>query len=157
MSVENEYLLRGEDVSALVFDIRSNALVGGYGGLYTAPQCSVAPYVGVRDEESGISKNQRFIDDPNVYIPREGTQLKKYIEKSKIVDWDLFENVFEYLVADKLRFDPSLSPMLFIEGNVYDRKHREKLAEILFEKFNSRALCVMPVAPLIMFVLVTLV
>uniref|UniRef100_A0AC34FB76 Actin-like ATPase domain-containing protein n=1 Tax=Panagrolaimus sp. ES5 TaxID=591445 RepID=A0AC34FB76_9BILA len=151
MSVENEYLLRGEDVSAVVFDIRSNALVGGYGGLYTSPQCSVSPYVGIREEDNGNLKKRQFIDDPDICIPHEGAELKKYIEKSKIVDWDLFENVFEYLYTEKLRFDPTLSPLLFIEGNVYDRKHREKLAEILFEKFNTKALCVMPIAPLIIF------
>uniref|UniRef100_A0A7E4V4X5 Actin n=1 Tax=Panagrellus redivivus TaxID=6233 RepID=A0A7E4V4X5_PANRE len=138
----------GDDVSAVVFDLGSSSIRAGYGGLYASPQVEIPSTAGVKDPGNGDKKTY-FIGDPNVGIARASTELKRYIRNANVSDWDLFEVVFENIMNYHLRFDITQVPVLFIESNVYNRQHREKLAEIMFEKFNAQAICVMPSAPLI--------
>lgn len=62
------------------------------------------------------------------------------MDKGLIQDWDAFENLMEYAYSSCLFTDPSFQPVIFTESPMNTEKNREKLMELLFEKFNVPAM-----------------
>lgn len=62
------------------------------------------------------------------------------MDKGLIQDWDAFENLMEYAYSSCLSTDPKFHPIIFTESPMNTYKNREKLMELLFEKFNVPAM-----------------
>jgi actin-related protein len=82
------------------------------------------------------------------YIGEEALQLKGVlklmfpVEHGVIEDWMAMEKIWHYTFYTDLRIDPSEHPVLLTEAPLNPRPNREKMAEIMFETFNTPALYV---------------
>ena len=54
-------------------------------------------------------------------------------------DWDALEAIWDHSYKKKLRADPSMHPLMFVEPAWNPREKREKLIELAFEKFGAPA------------------
>jgi len=64
------------------------------------------------------------------------------IEHGVVTDWDAMEKIWHYTFFNDLRVDPSEHPVLLTEPPLNPRENREKIAEIMFETFNTPAVYV---------------
>ncbi|KAI6183915.1 actin [Aphelenchoides bicaudatus] len=139
----------GDDVGAIVFDLGSHSFRFGFGG-EEYPKFDEPSVVGERveaalgdgtmevDKENGASDNKRkhFLGTTEVNVPRENGEVKKFVNDCMIEDWDLFEKMLDYAYSKCLISDSKNHGVLFSETpwNVKDK--REKLAELMFEKYQ---------------------
>lgn len=61
------------------------------------------------------------------------------MEDGMIDNWDLFEKILDYSYSKCLHADPQRHPVILTEPPWNVRAKREKLAELLFEKYNVPA------------------
>ncbi|XP_072179550.1 actin, cytoplasmic 1-like isoform X1 [Diadema setosum] len=64
------------------------------------------------------------------------------IEHGVVSDWDDMETIWRYLFLDEMRVDPGVHPVLMTEPPLNPLYNREKMAQVLFEKFHIPALYV---------------
>ncbi|OMJ09200.1 Actin-like protein 6A [Smittium culicis] len=70
----------------------------------------------------------------NVFLS--GMNVKKVVSSGTVLDWDAYERIISYVLKDHLHLNSSEHPVLFSEPNWNDEESREKLTELMFEKFN---------------------
>ncbi|OMJ20669.1 Actin-like protein 6A [Smittium culicis] len=70
----------------------------------------------------------------NVFLS--GMNVKKVVSSGTVLDWDAYERIVSYVLKDHLHLNSSEHPVLFSEPNWNDEESREKLTELMFEKFN---------------------
>merc|ERR1712170_288063 len=56
-----------------------------------------------------------------------------------VEDWDMFENIMDYLYNKHIKSESQMHPVLMSEPAWNQRQKREKLTEIMFEKYNLPA------------------
>ena len=66
-------------------------------------------------------------------------QVSTYIKDGMIEDWDMFEQLLDYSYSNIIRSESEYHPVLFSEAPWNQKHRREKLTEILFEKYNVPA------------------
>ncbi|XP_029652464.2 actin-like [Octopus sinensis] len=76
--------------------------------------------------------------------------LKHPIERGVITNWDDMEKIWLHAFKE-LNVAPAESSVLLTEAVSNPKDNREKMAEIMFEKFNTHALCIADQAPLSLF------
>lgn len=57
-------------------------------------------------------------------------------------DWDLVESLWAFGMTNRLRINPKEHPILMVEPSYNLRQNREKLTELIFEKYECPALFV---------------
>lgn len=57
-----------------------------------------------------------------------------------VEDWDLFESLLSHTLIHELRVDSRENALLFADPNHNSRKPRERITELIFEKFEAPAL-----------------
>eukprot|EP01065_Artemidia_motanka_P020988 TRINITY_DN2502_c0_g1_i11.p1 TRINITY_DN2502_c0_g1~~TRINITY_DN2502_c0_g1_i11.p1 ORF type:complete len:382 (+),score=81.09 TRINITY_DN2502_c0_g1_i11:297-1442(+) len=67
-------------------------------------------------------------------------RLEYPVERGAIKDWDAATEMWEHMFHNMLRVDPVDTPLLMSEAPLNPRRHRERVAEILFEHFGCPAL-----------------
>lgn len=67
-------------------------------------------------------------------------ELKKCLKNRMIEDWDIFENIIDYIYTKIFYTDSEFHPVVFTEPLFNEKSKREKLAEIMFEKYNVPSL-----------------
>ncbi|GJQ86334.1 hypothetical protein Trydic_g9029 [Trypoxylus dichotomus] len=65
------------------------------------------------------------------------------MEHGVVTDWDDMEKIWHHIYHKQLNLLPEDHPVLFTEPALNPRNNREKIIEILFEKFKVPALCIM--------------
>ena len=55
-----------------------------------------------------------------------------------ILYWDEMEKIWEDLIFTKLKFDKDEMALFFTESVLNTKRKREKMCEIMFEKFESK-------------------
>ena len=68
--------------------------------------------------------------------------LKYPIDHGVVIDWDDMEKIWDYAIHKKLNADPTKHAVLLTEAPLNPRINREKMAELMFEKFKVPALYV---------------
>ncbi|KAL3699170.1 hypothetical protein R1sor_017192 [Riccia sorocarpa] len=57
-----------------------------------------------------------------------------------INDWEVVESIWDHTLKDRLMIDPKEHPMLLAEPSFNTAQHREKVVELMFEKYQIPAL-----------------
>lgn len=66
-------------------------------------------------------------------------EIQTYMKDGMIDNWDLFEKVLDYTYAKVIQSESEYHPVLFSEASWNVRNNREKLTELMFEKYNVPA------------------
>ncbi|TIB93566.1 actin-related protein Arp4p [Wallemia mellicola] len=117
-----------DQVSALVASAGNSTLSAGYAG-EDVPKTVIPTHFSHLNDKSYFGDN-----GPDVYRP--GYQVSNTMKDSLVDDFDKFTNLLEYTFNDDLRVNTEDHPLLLTEPAWNTQKHREKLAEIAFEKFK---------------------
>jgi len=145
-----------DEVGALVIDIGSHTFRAGYAGEET-PKFDFPSSIGIIEEmpasstiQDGVGDEQsqpqlakkRYLFDMNqIRVPRNGLYMQSFLKDGMINDWDLFEqamtNAFDCLCEKDQ--GPAYHPVVMSEPPINLRNRREKLCEIMFEKFQIPA------------------
>ncbi|CAG9858430.1 unnamed protein product [Phyllotreta striolata] len=146
-------LYGGDEIGALVFDPGHHSLRVGYAQEDT-PKAEIPAIVGVAPEEpklepeakpdeSNVSSNapshKYYIDTTYLYTPRPNMEIHSYMKDGMIEDWDLFEKIMDYSYSKVIQSESQYHPVLFSESPWNQRHRREKLTEIMFEKYKVPA------------------
>ncbi|KAI5634694.1 actin domain-containing protein [Phthorimaea operculella] len=157
MSGPNGMLYGGDEIGALVFDPGHHSLRVGYAQEDT-PKADIPAVVGVgpathvpEPEEKVPDGNvtqsgnktgsdiRHYIDVTELHVPRPGMEVQTYMKDGQIDNWDLFEKMLDYCYAKVICSPSEHHPALFTEAVWAQRPGREKLAELLFEKYQAPA------------------
>lgn len=79
------------------------------------------------------------VDTTYINVPRPNTEIQTYMKDGMIENWDLFEQVLNYTYEKVVQSDSEYHPVLFSEAAWNVRNNREKLIELMFEKYNVPA------------------
>lgn len=151
-------LYGGDEIGALVFDPGHHSLRVGYAQEDT-PKCEIPAMVGVAPDgpkiepevkpdgnnvasSSGSNSNSStkyYIDTTFLHTPRQNVELHSYMKDGMIEKWDHFEKVLDYAYEKIIRANSEHHPVLFSESPWNQRPKRERLMEIMFEKYKVPA------------------
>ena len=141
----------GDEVGALVFDIGSHSVRAGYAG-EDCPKADFPTWMGIQDSDAmktEENENEKIysLGSGPLLIAKESMEVKNPIKECMIDDWDLIEVLIKHLYKNNIRSDSELHPVLMSEPAWNERGKREKITELMFEKFNVPAffLCKSPV------------
>lgn len=84
-------------------------------------------------------------------VPRSNMEIQTYMKDGMIDNWELFEKVLDYTYAKVVQSESEYHPVLFSEASWNVRANREKLTELMFEKYNVPAFFVVKNAVLAAF------
>lgn len=62
-------------------------------------------------------------------------EIQTFLKDGAVEDWDMFEDLVEYVYNKSLNAVPEYHPLLMSEPPWNPRNKREKLAEMFFEKY----------------------
>ncbi|XP_076471335.1 actin-like protein 6A isoform X2 [Babylonia areolata] len=139
----------GDEVGALVFDIGSYSFRAGYAGEDT-PKAEIPTHVGVVEEiEAAMEtdggdgppqpEKKYLIDTVYMKHPRKNMNLVSFLKDGMVEDWDIFEKVMDYAYNRSIKSESCLHPLLMSEPAWNTKAKREKMTEIMFEKYNIPA------------------
>lgn len=94
---------------------------------------------------------KHYIDTTFLNVPRSNMEIQTYMKDGMIDNWDLFEEVLNYTYAKVVSSKSEYHPVLFSEASWNVRTNREKLTELMFEKYNVPAFFVVKNAVLAAF------
>lgn len=80
-----------------------------------------------------------YVDTNYVNVPRSQMEVQTYMKDGMIDNWELFEKVIDYAYTNVIQSEPEYHPVLFSEASWNVRNNREKLTELMFEKYNVPA------------------
>lgn len=127
----------GDEVGALVLDIGSHSVRAGYAG-EEQPKSVFPNCTGIFQQEEKDRK--LYYDSTYLNVPRSGVEIVSPMGKNGLVEnWDIYENLLDYTIRKRLHSDPEFHPILMSEPAWNTKEQREKLLEIMFEKFNIPA------------------
>jgi actin-related protein len=87
------------------------------------------------------SKRKYFFDLNSLRVPRSNLYMQSFLKDGMIDDWDLLEQIISHTfdcLCDKEQ-GPKYHPIVMSEPPINQRFKREKLCEIMFEKFQIPA------------------
>ncbi|KAI9347469.1 actin family [Pilaira anomala] len=89
----------------------------------------------------GQSHNETYVVGAEALTNKEITSLKYPIQQGIITDWDNMEKIWDYAFHHKLTLSPNNEhhPVLLTEDPFNPKPNREKMFQIMFEKFNVPA------------------
>jgi len=139
-------LYGGDEVGAVVFDIGSSSTRVGYAGEDT-PKGDICSTIGIIkenesmdiDSETTKPANRRYHFDPQHYLPLANKEMGSFVRDGMINDWDLLEKLLNHVYKDYIRDAADQHPVLMSEAPWNTKEKREKLTEMMFEKYNIPA------------------
>lgn len=91
------------------------------------------------------------MDTTYLNVPRSNVEIQTYMKDGMIENWGLFEKVLDYTYAKVIQSESQYHPVLFSEASWNVRANRERLTELMFEKYNVPAFFVVKNAVLAAF------
>ena len=92
---------------------------------------------GVKD--NNVTKKKYHVDTVAMHFPKKGMDVGTYIKDGMIENWEMFEQVLDYSYDKIIKSESEQHPVLFSEAPWNQKARREKLTEIMFEKYNVPA------------------
>ncbi|EFA84276.1 actin-like protein 6A [Heterostelium album PN500] len=148
----------GDDVSAVVLDVGTSYSKGGYAG-EDSPKAIFPTDVGVTytsgkdgmvgSREQGIGEDQDmdqdvkktyYIGTNSITYKRPHMEIQNPLQDGLIKDWEAMEKIWNHAFRERLNINPNEHPILLAEPSFNTRQIREKVAELMFEKFHTPAL-----------------
>nr|QGN00869.1 ActL2 [Drosophila azteca] len=136
------------DMTPVVFDNGSGMCKVGFGGS-DAPTAIFPSIVGRPRHKSamfGIGIKNSLGSIVEAYVGDEAQKsrgvlaLRYPIERGNVVDWSDMEKIWDYSFRNVLKVAPDDHPVLLAEPPLNPKANREKLTEIMFEKFGTPGL-----------------
>jgi actin-like protein 6A len=136
----------GDEVSAIVIDAGSSCTRGGFAGEEN-PKVVFPSNVGVvlgseGSLEEGSTKNSYYVGTNSLAFRRDFMEMKSPFDHGLVSDWEMMEQLWDHAFLHQLRIEPSKHPLLISEPSFNTRPLREKLTELIFEKYQTPALFV---------------
>ncbi|OQR69271.1 actin protein 6B [Tropilaelaps mercedesae] len=135
----------GDEVGALVFDYGHHSFRAGYAG-EDSPKADIPSTMGWVDQliegregKEELLEKRLLIDVGALNVPRKGVELTSFLKDGLVEDWDLFEKMLDYIYDKHIRSESQLHPVLMSEASWNQRAKREKMTELMFEKYNVPA------------------
>ncbi|XP_024383760.1 actin-related protein 4 [Physcomitrium patens] len=143
----------GDEVSAIVFDLGSHSCRSGYAG-EDQPK-SVFPSAVGSAESLGANTDKEAKKPGQAEVAKvrklyAGVQALGYrrdhmevlpaMKGGLVADWDVVESLWDHAFRDRLLIDPKEHPMLIAEPSFNTQQHREKMVELMFERYDVPAL-----------------
>jgi len=134
----------GDNIQPIVIDNGSGSIKAGFAG-DDAPRVVFPSIVG-RPRHTGLiiaGLKDRFLGNEAQSI-RGLLTLKYPIEHGVVTNWDDMEAIWQHTFTDELRVNQEEHPVLLTEAPLSLKTDREKMAQIMFETFNTPAVHVVP-------------
>lgn len=132
----------GDEVGAIVIDIGHGSIRAGFAG-EDQPKADIPSMIGVMNTKSDIQdgheEKKYFIDTTSIAPARKDLELTSFLNDGMIEDWDLFDKMLEYIYDKHIHSDSQLHPILISEAPWNIRAKREKITELMFEKYKVPA------------------
>ena len=116
------------------------------------PRVVLPTIVGHQKQSDSNEANNLYIGDEAI-SKRDFLDLKYPIERGVIVHWDEMEKIWSHTFQNLLPIDPKDFNILLTEAPLNPRANREKIVELMFEKFNFQGTYISLQAVLSMFAL----
>uniref|UniRef100_A0A6B2L4V3 Actin n=1 Tax=Arcella intermedia TaxID=1963864 RepID=A0A6B2L4V3_9EUKA len=93
-----------------------------------------------KDVEPGKPVQQKRV----IYVGNEMSVFRSHMEIISptslgiVNDWDSMEKLWDHAIMERLRVDPVDTPLLFSEPSINTKEQREKLTELVFEKYKPK-------------------
>lgn len=154
--------LGGDEVGAIVVDCGSSLTKIGYAG-DDQPRASYPSAVGVTyegnsqqvgegavtagdsmeiDHEPHAGTRKFSVGTEQLIVRKDNLEIRSPLEDGLIQDWELVESLWTFGMANRLRANPKEHPILLVEPSFNTRENREKMTELMFEKYETPALFV---------------
>ncbi|KRZ58517.1 Cleavage stimulation factor subunit 3 [Trichinella nativa] len=146
-----------DDLGALVLDPGHHSFRIGYAG-DDNPKLDLPGVYGYIDDTlvsgddtadgdllqgGGFASNNKFrkyfIGTNAIHVPRAEVEYGSFLQDGLINDWDMFENVLMHTFNIFFMENTCNYPILFSEASWNTRTKRERLTEVMFEKFGIPA------------------
>ena len=125
------------DKNCLIVDCGSGYCKAGYSG-YIEPTVTLPTAVWHPQSNNMITKDDKSsLLFGNKALEAENGVLIHPIQKTKIIEWEDFELYLDNLFANELKIKPEEYGIFMTEPPLTLKSSRERLTEILFEKFNA--------------------
>lgn len=92
------------------------------------------------DSQDNITMTHYNIGTVAIHARHPEMELQSFLKDGMIENWDIFENVLDYVYNYCLHASPKDHPILFSEPSWITPPKREQLAELMFEKYNIPAI-----------------
>eukprot|EP00298_Acanthocystis_sp_HF-20_P025249 c37085_g1_i1.p1 GENE.c37085_g1_i1~~c37085_g1_i1.p1 ORF type:complete len:454 (+),score=215.15 c37085_g1_i1:41-1402(+) len=80
-----------------------------------------------------------FIGTQSLLFRRDNTDAKNVLSQGLVSDWDCFEQLISHTISTGLHSKSEEHPILMSEAAFTTKAQRQKVCEIIFEKFNTPA------------------
>jgi len=142
----------GDAIGAVVVNVGHWETKAGEAGEDT-PKCVFPTFVGCVDPssqptlygkggqhqpmevENGASHKTYYVGTNHTNY-RDFMTMDSPLRDGKVVDWDLHQQILEYAFSQGLQINPSEHPLLFTEPSNNTSDQRQKLTQLLFEKYR---------------------
>lgn len=135
----------GDEVGAIVIDIGHESIRAGFAGEDT-PKADIPSIIGlvgnqIDADNTGKENVEKkyFIDTTAISAARKDMELSSFLHDGMIEDFDQFDKMLEHIYDKHVHSDSQLHPVLISEAPWNVRAKREKLTELMFEKYKVPA------------------
>ncbi|XP_065366129.1 actin-5-like [Calliphora vicina] len=149
-TLETEFAVPTSDL--VIIDCGSNACKAGFSG-DNKPRISIPTIVGRPKQGADI----RHRSQQDSYVGFEAQEkravlnLNTPIDRGIITNWDDMEEYFEYIFKEGIHLEPSGYGIILTETLNNPKRNREKLLELMLEKFHFKSFFLAPAPPLALY------
>eukprot|EP00026_Physarum_polycephalum_P002599 Phypoly_transcript_02606.p1 GENE.Phypoly_transcript_02606~~Phypoly_transcript_02606.p1 ORF type:complete len:857 (+),score=143.36 Phypoly_transcript_02606:95-2665(+) len=136
-----DFVYSMEENAPIVMDNGTGLVKAGFAG-QDLPQCVFPALVGTPFAMMNVMPNMMIRD---AYVGHEAQAkrgiltLKYPIEHGIVTDWAGMETIWRHTFTNELRVDPKKHPVILTEPPLNPKANREKMVQIMFEKFQVPA------------------